>query len=75
MAVMGHLSYLPNLAKIDEDERNLKGFVHEVGLCEQLGLGRLVVHLGSRPDKGRGIILIARAINYALRRHDVELFL
>lgn len=75
MAVMGHLSYLPNLAKIDEDERNLKGLVHEVRLCEQLGLGRLVVHLGSRPDREKGITMIAHAINYVLERHDVELFL
>lgn len=75
MAVMGHLSYLPNLAKIDEDERNLKGFVHEVELCERLGLGRLVVHLGSRPDKQKGIVMIARAINYVLDRHDIDLFL
>ncbi len=52
--VFGHLSYLPNLAKIDEDERNLKGFVHEVELCEGLGLDRLVIHLGSRTDKDEG---------------------
>jgi len=75
MAVMGHLSYLPNLAKIDEDERNLKGFVHEIELCERLGLGRLVVHLGSRPDKQKGIVMIARAINNVLDRYDIELFL
>ncbi len=73
--VFGHLSYLPNLAKIDEDERNLNGFVHEVELCKELGLDRLVVHLGSRTDRKEGITMIARAINYVLERHDIKLFL
>lgn len=73
--VFGHLSYLPNLAKIDEDERNLKGFVHEVELCGELGLSRLVVHLGSRADRTEGITTIARAINYVLERYDIKLFL
>ena len=73
--VFGHLSYLPNLAKIDEDERNLTGFVHEVKLCGELGLDRLVVHLGSRADKAKGITMIARAINYVHDRYDIKLFL
>lgn len=73
--VFGHLSYLPNLAKIDEDERNLNGFVHEVELCGELGLDRLVVHLGSRADKIRGTMMIAQAINYVLKRYDIKLFL
>jgi deoxyribonuclease-4 len=73
--VFGHLSYLPNLAKIDEDERNLNGFVHEVELCGELGLDRLVVHLGSRTDKVQGIAMIAQAINYVLKRYDIKLFL
>jgi deoxyribonuclease-4 len=73
--IFGHLSYLPNLAKIDEDERNLTGFVHEVELCGELGLDRLVVHLGSRTDKTKGIIMIAQAINYVLERYDIKLFL
>ena len=75
VAVFGHLSYLPNLAKIDEDERNLEGFVHEVKLCGELGLDRLVVHLGSRVDRKKGITMIARAINYVLERYDIKLFL
>ena len=73
--VFGHLSYLPNLAKIDEDERNLKGFVHEVELCGELGLDRLVVHLGSRADRKTAIGMIAKAINYVLERYDIRLFL
>jgi len=75
MVVFGHLSYLPNLAKIDEDERNLKGFVHEVELCGELGLDRLVVHLGSRTDREQGIAMIARGINFVLERHDIRLLL
>ncbi len=75
MAVFGHLSYLPNLAKIDENERNLHGFVHEVKLCRDLGLDRLVVHLGSRADKTKGITAIARGINYVLERYDIKQFL
>jgi apurinic endonuclease APN1 len=73
--VFGHLSYLPNLAKIDEDERNLNGFVHEVQLCRELGLDRLVVHLGSRTDRTKGTTMIARAINHVLERYDIKLFL
>jgi deoxyribonuclease IV len=73
--VFGHLSYLPNLAKIDEDERNLTGFVHEVELCGEVGLDRLVIHLGSRTDKTRGIAMIAQAINYVFERYDIKLFL
>jgi deoxyribonuclease IV len=73
--VFGHLSYLPNLAKIDEDERNLAGFMHEVELCGELGLDRLVIHLGSRADKALGTTMIAQAINYALERYDIKLFL
>lgn len=75
VAVFGHLSYLPNLAKIDEDERNLKGFVHEVELCGELGLDRLVIHLGSRVDRKKGVAMIGQAINYVLERYDIELFL
>jgi deoxyribonuclease IV len=73
--VFGHLSYLPNLAKIDEDERNLNGFVHEVELCREIGLDNLVIHLGSRTDRMKGIAMIAKAINYVLERYDIRLFL
>lgn len=75
VTVFGHLSYLPNLAKIDEDERNLNGFVHEVELCAALGLDRLVVHLGSRADRKTGMAMTAQAINYVLERYDIRLFL
>jgi deoxyribonuclease IV len=66
--VYAHLSYLPNLAKIDEDERNLKGFLHEASLCTRLGIKYLVAHPGSHQDKLKGAQVTARAVN-AL--HDI----
>jgi apurinic endonuclease APN1 len=73
--VIGHLSYLPNLARIDEDERNLNGFVHEAELCRDLGLDSLVVHPGSRIERQTGIEMIAKAVNHVLERYDIKLFL
>lgn len=73
--VIGHLSYLPNLARIDEDEHNLNGFMHEVELCGELGLDSLVVHPGSRTDKTTGIEMIAKAINHVLGHHDIKILL
>ncbi len=75
VGVCGHLSYLPNIARIDQDEKNLKGFVHEIELCERLGLGRIVIHPGSREDRQTGIRMISTAINYVLERYDVKLLL
>ncbi len=73
--VIGHLSYLPNLARIDEDERNLNGFIHEAELCRDLGLDSLVVHPGSRMERKTGIEMIAKAVNHVLERYDIKLFL
>ncbi|HVN95457.1 MAG TPA: deoxyribonuclease IV [Syntrophorhabdaceae bacterium] len=73
--VFGHLSYLPNLAKIDEDERNLKAFVHEAGLCATLGLDGLVAHCGTRTDKTTGVNMIAESINRVHERHDLKILL
>ena len=67
--VSAHLSYLPNIAKIDEDERNLKGFLHEASLCSQLGIDRMVVHCGSREDRAAGIKIAARAIDRVLEEY------
>lgn len=75
MEVCGHLSYLPNIARIDQDEKNLRGFAHEVELCDKLGLGRIVIHLGSRDDPRTGIRMVSTAINYVLERYDVKLLL
>lgn len=73
--VFAHLSYLPNLAKIDEDERHMKGFVHEVRLCCELGAHSIVVHCGSRIERGKGIAMTARAVSEVLERFDIEVLL
>jgi deoxyribonuclease IV len=73
--VVGHLSYLPNLSKIDEDPRHLKALLHEASLCEQLGIDRLVVHCGSRKERKRGIANIAKAVDSVLERFDISIML
>jgi deoxyribonuclease IV len=75
MPVFAHLSYLPNLAKIDEDEKHMKGFLNEAELCIELGVESIVVHCGSREDKDRGIEIAATAINRALHRYDLNIIL
>jgi len=73
--VVAHLSYLPNLAKIDEDPRHLKALLHEASLCEQLGIARLIVHCGSRTENKRGIASIAKAVNRALDAFGLSVML
>ncbi len=73
--VFAHLSYLPNLAKIDEDERHMNGFIHEVQLCCVLGIPSIVVHCGSRKEREKGIAMAARAVNEVLKRFDIEVLL
>ena len=68
--VAAHLSYLPNIAKTDEDERHMKGFVHEAMLCSQLGIDRIVVHCGSRKDRTKGIKFAAQAIDRVLDEYS-----
>jgi deoxyribonuclease IV len=68
--LFAHLSYLPNIAKTDEDERHMKAFMHEAGLCTELGIDRIVVHCGSRVDRATGIRLAARAIDRVLDRYS-----
>ncbi len=71
--VYAHLSYLPNLAKIDGDERNLKGLLHEASLCARLGIKYLVVHPGSNPDKIEGARMTARAVNTVHDHYNVSI--
>lgn len=73
--VFAHLTYLPNLARIDEDERHMKAFINEIELCLQLGIDSMVVHCGSREDKTRGIDSTASAINRALDKYGISLIL
>ena len=71
MTVYAHLSYLPNLAKIDEDERSIEGFLNEAALCERAGITHLVVHPGSRRERRRGIEMTAKAINIVHERYGI----
>jgi apurinic endonuclease APN1 len=73
--IFAHLSYLPNLAKIDEDERHMKGFIHEVELCVDLGLKAIVVHCGSRRDKTKGIEMVSKAINDITSTYDADVIM
>ena len=75
MPVFAHLTYLPNLAKIDEDERHMKGFIHEVELCGELGLKSIVIHCGSRHDKAKGIEMVSNAINYVTSRYEIDVLM
>jgi len=75
LPVFAHLSYLPNLAKIDGDERNLKGLLHEASLCAQLGIGSLVVHPGSRADRLAGAKMTAEAINRVHHEEDITVLI
>jgi deoxyribonuclease IV len=75
LPVFAHLSYLPNLARIDEDRRNMEGFKHEVELTLQLGIRSLTVHCGSRANRDLGIAMTASALNRALKEYDVSLLL
>jgi len=73
--VFAHLTYLPNLARIDENEQNMKGFVHELGLCVDLGLTSMVIHCGANPDKAAGIAAVAAAVNLATLEYGIDIFI
>jgi len=73
--VFAHLTYLPNLAKIDENKRNMEGFIHEIELCIDLGLNAMVVHCGAHHDTAKGIKMVAQAINYALAGYDINIYI
>jgi apurinic endonuclease APN1 len=73
--VFAHITYLPNLAKIDEDEKHMKGLIHEVELCKDLGLYSIVVHCGSRRDTKKGIEMVAKAINRVILEYGVNILM
>jgi apurinic endonuclease APN1 len=75
MPVFAHLTYLPNLAKIDEDEKHMKGLIHEVELCVELGLKAIIVHCGSRHDKAKGVEMVSKAINYVTLNYEVDVLM
>lgn len=75
LPVYAHLSYLPNLAKIDGDGRNLKGLLHEASLCASLGIRHLVAHPGSHPDRVRGAAACARAVNAVHDNYDIAVLI
>jgi apurinic endonuclease APN1 len=73
--VFAHLSYLPNLAKIDIDEKNIKGFLQEALLCRELGINAMVVHCGSREDRRQGIEMTATAIDEAIKVSGISILI
>jgi len=73
--VVAHLSYLPNLARSDEDGMSLSGFLHEAELCKEVGIEKMVVHCGSREDIARGIDGVARGVSAALTRFPLGVLL
>lgn len=75
LPVYAHLSYLPNIARADEDSMSFEGFLHEVSLATQLGIESLVVHCGSHPDEERGILVAAQTIDRVLDGSDISILL
>lgn len=75
LPVVAHLSYLPNIARSDEDPRNLAGFMHEAGLCAELGIGAIVAHCGSRESVDKGIDAAARSVGEVLASFPVSVLL
>jgi deoxyribonuclease IV len=73
--VFAHLTYLPNLAKIDEDEKHMDGLNHEVELCVDLGLNSIVVHCGSRQNRKKGIEMVSKALNYVISKHGIDILI
>ena len=73
--VFAHLTYLPNLAKIEENEQNMQGLIHEVELCIELGLNTMVVHCGSHGNKERGMEMVAKAINYVISEYGIKIYM
>jgi len=73
--VFAHLTYLPNLAKIDENEKNIKGLMHEVELCVNLGLNAMIVHCGAHHEKLKGMKMVANAINRVISEYGINIYM
>jgi apurinic endonuclease APN1 len=75
LPVVAHLSYLPNIARSDEESRNLAGLLHEAQLSAELGIERMVVHCGSRESIPRGIEVAAMSVHEVLLRSPITVLL
>ena len=75
LPVIAHLSYLPNLARADEEATHLSGLLHEAELCADVGIGSLIVHCGSRQDTSKGVDAVARSVGEVLQRFPLSVLL
>lgn len=75
LPVYAHLSYLPNIARADEEPRSLEGFLHEVSLASELRIQSLVIHCGSRADQRKGAEVAAQTIDRVLEKYDISILL
>jgi apurinic endonuclease APN1 len=66
LPVVAHLSYLPNIARSDEEPRNLVGALHEAKLCVELGIETMVLHCGSRESTEKGLDVAAWSVEQVL---------
>jgi deoxyribonuclease IV len=75
LPVIAHLSYLPNIARADEDPKSLDGLLHEGALAAELGIRSMVVHCGSREDVRMGIHVAAMSVREVLRSCSISILL
>jgi deoxyribonuclease IV len=75
LPVYAHLSYLPNVARADEDPKNIAGFLHEAELCTELGIRYLIVHCGFRDDRRKGLDVTARSVADILSTNPLTVLL
>ncbi len=75
LPVVAHLGYLPNIARSDEDPRNLAGLLHEARLCVDLGIETMVVHCGSRESSEKGLDVAAWSVEQVLAAYPLSVLL
>jgi apurinic endonuclease APN1 len=75
LPVVAHLSYLPNIARSDEEPKHLAGFLHEAKLCAELGIETMVVHCGSRESIEKGLDAAAWSVEQVLDAYPVSVLL